>query len=477
MQNMKRTCNLWHNRSLSLKGKVTVYNTLIVSLLQYVIANTHTPTRVCEEVKEIAREFLWSGRRSKIAYNLLLQSIQEGGLKLLDLGERVTVSLLAWARRIILFPDGTAGNMIRVFTGELNDVLIWASKRNFADSLTLTSPFYSEVLRMWNRFHDFDPKGELEIRDEIIWNNPRIPSLAEKRSRPRWDRWIDAGVLTIGHLCHPDLGRLRGQHELEEAFPITPTFLEALSIRNYIPITWKRAITQTVKSKDSITYEIKIDEKKFDIRNSSTKQWYTAIIQGKKQEIKRQDSWRTELASLGEDAPIEWENVYSLPYKITRETKLQSFQYRILHRLITCKKYLHTIRMQEDDTCDLCGEQDSITHFFILCPAVHDFWTNLSDWCQTYLDLRLTALTKTEKILGILDTQGNSTRFKQINWILLTAKFYLHRQKLFHGGELSLIAFLLETKNRLIAEKIICSHEGRTNKFKTWEKMLGVLSP
>lgn len=166
-----------------------------------------------------------------------------------------------------------------------------------------------------------------------------------------------------------------------------------------------------------------------------------------------------------------------MSFRTTRETKLQSFHYRILHRLITCRKYLHTIRVLNDDSCNLCGAQDSISHFFITCPAVQDFWSKLSEWCQTHLDFSLTVLTKTERILGVTDALGNHSCLKQINWILLTAKFYLYRQKLFHNGEFSLIAFLAETKNRLVTEKLICSHEGRPRKFKCWERMFRVLCP
>lgn len=425
----------------------------------------------------MACEFLWSGKRCKIAYNTLVQSIQDGGLKLMDLDTRVTISLLSWARRIIANPEGSAGNLVRIFCGESNPALIWASKRNFSNRLSAISPFYFEVLRTWHQFHNFNPVGEEDIREEIIWNNPRIPSLAEGRSRHRWDKWISAGIMTVGHLCHPTQGRLLGQQEVEDIFCIQPTFLEALAMRNYIPILWKRALTDSVQNKENISYKIRINGLTFDINDSSPKEWYRAAIQGKKQEIKRQKSWNTELASIGENTPTQWEATYSLPYKITRETKLQSFQFRILHRLITCKKYLHSINMHENGSCPFCGEKDSISHFFLTCSKVTGFWENLGGWCQSHLNLQLSSLTKTEKLLGLLNVNGNTRTFKVINWILLTAKYYIHRQRLFHEGEVSLIAFLSEAKNKLSTEKLICTQEGNPNKFKIWEKMLKILSP
>lgn len=166
-----------------------------------------------------------------------------------------------------------------------------------------------------------------------------------------------------------------------------------------------------------------------------------------------------------------------MPYKITRETKLQSFQYRVLFRLITCKRYLHTIHMSEDDKCVYCGAQESITHFLVACPSAQDFWGKLDAWCQTNLDLRLPLLSKREIVLGITNVDGDFKLFKLVNWILLTARFYLHRQKLFHKNDISLIAFLAEARNKLIIEKMTCSREGKPKRFKVWEKFLKVLSP
>lgn len=43
LEKMWKTCSYWSNRTLSLKGRVTVFNLLIYLLVQYVNANTVTP--------------------------------------------------------------------------------------------------------------------------------------------------------------------------------------------------------------------------------------------------------------------------------------------------------------------------------------------------------------------------------------------------------------------------------------------------
>lgn len=95
LNKMKSICAAWGNRMISLKGRVTVFNSLLISLIQYVGANTFTPKRVLSEVKKQACD-LWAGKRKKVAYNTVIQQVKSGGLHLMDLELRVTASRLGW---------------------------------------------------------------------------------------------------------------------------------------------------------------------------------------------------------------------------------------------------------------------------------------------------------------------------------------------------------------------------------------------
>lgn len=88
---------------------------------------------------------------------------------------------------------------------------------------------------------------------------------------------------------------------------------------------------------------MEINSQDFDILNSSSYGWYKAPIPGKWQETIRLCSWINELAQFSSATPIVWVATHTLPFKTTRETKLQSFHYQIIHHLITCNRYLHTM--------------------------------------------------------------------------------------------------------------------------------------
>lgn len=64
LSKMRAICSSWSNRRLSLKGKVTVFNTLISSLIQYMVMNKITPPGVVTEVRKSASAFIWEGEEA-----------------------------------------------------------------------------------------------------------------------------------------------------------------------------------------------------------------------------------------------------------------------------------------------------------------------------------------------------------------------------------------------------------------------------
>lgn len=146
--------------------------------------------------------------------------------------------------------------------------------------------------------------------------------------------------------------------------------------------------------------------------------------------------WKKEtLPSIG--------RIYSRPYKTMQETKLQSFFFKLVHRLSPCNKYLATVRIKNDPACRFFNDEDTISHFYVKCTHTEEFWNKLSEWCEQHLDFSLSRLSTIEKLFGKEPTQPNkNTRVS--NWLTLQAKYYIQKRKLFFQGDLSLIGFLME---------------------------------
>lgn len=210
-----------------------------------------------------------------------------------------------------------------------------------------------------------------------------------------------------------------------------------------------------------------------DIENTSPRKLYNMLIVNKRQSVAAQAKWNHEFIPTQDTPQGEyWNLVYKSPYCCLRETKLQSFQFKLLHRILPCNKYLRNIRVKDTDLCESCGITDSLSHFFFYCQEVVPFWESICHWFYQQTDLPLERVTCKESMLGL---PREAPQWRIINVILLNIKFYIYRQKLYHRSVLDITAFLREFRYKLKLEEHICYLEGKPSKFRHWKGIVSAL--
>ncbi len=60
-------------------------------------------------------------------------------------------------------------------------------------------------------------------------------------------------------------------------------------------------------------------------------------------------------------------SIYKIPFKSARHTEIQSFQFWIIHRTITCNEWLNNLIIKSTNKCNFCEETYSVIQFFINC--------------------------------------------------------------------------------------------------------------
>ena len=73
----------------------------------------------------------------------------------------------------------------------------------------------------------------------------------------------------------------------------------------------------------------------------------------------------------------EWKIIYTMPYNLTRDTKIINFNFKITHQTLAVGEKLKKWNIRENDKCDKCGEMDTLKHFLVTCPTVLTFWQYL----------------------------------------------------------------------------------------------------
>lgn len=149
---------------------------------------------------------------------------------------------------------------------------------------------------------------------------------------------------------------------------------------------------------------------------------YNYIIVQKEQRNAAKEKWYKGEEGITIESSEEWSAACSRAYTSTRETKLHSFQFKLLHRIVPCGSYLKRIRINTSDQCTICNQKDSIPHFFHGCETVRAFWTKVGEWLNQVENIQLEQLTPKEYLFGVPKELHQSSI---TNRILLYARYYI----------------------------------------------------
>ncbi len=118
-------------------------------------------------------------------------------------------------------------------------------------------------------------------------------------------------------------------------------------------------------------------------------------------------------------------NIFKTPYIVTRETKLQSFQYKIIHQLITCQKLLFDIKLVDNAKCKYRHELDNISHFFLFCPKEKKFWRSFFMWWNNLGDIQIPLYSESLEDCSLFRFQIEGDIFSVLNYCILIAKLHI----------------------------------------------------
>ena len=67
----------------------------------------------------------------------------------------------------------------------------------------------------------------------------------------------------------------------------------------------------------------------------------------------------------------DWSFIYSIPFSVIKDTKLQDFQHKLVHRILITNSFLYKFGLKEVELCTFCAEtKESLVHIFEECNHV-----------------------------------------------------------------------------------------------------------
>ena len=232
----KNILDIWKIRNLSLIGKVEVANTLVSSLFVYKC--TVLPTLKQDFIltyNQLIRDFIWEGKKVKIALSTLMVPKQEGGLALVDLAARDKALKGQWVMQI--GKNEKLANLAYTMIG--NEIVhqLWECQLKTKDLRVLFSRvpvFWKDVMAAWFNLNEITPSTREQVCDQIVWYNSDI----RIKDTPIFHKKLYVnGLVRIRDLLEEDFNLLDFRNFREKFH--ADLFLVYAGIRSAIPKSWK----------------------------------------------------------------------------------------------------------------------------------------------------------------------------------------------------------------------------------------------
>ena len=380
VQKVKQTLNAWYNRTLSLHGKIQVVNTLIASLFVYkMIVLPVIPRIIVKKVDNLIREFLWNGKKSKIAYSILQNTKDQGGLNLVNL-ERKDKSLKASWPKILETEQEYAELVYQQLRCTTIKKDIWRCSLLKQDvvKLGLKNSFWQDVLMSWCEYNYYVNR---DIQNQIIWYNSRITI---KNTPFFWRDCYTKGLKYVHQLFKEQ--KFKSYEEVYEEYAITK--LRYNSLKSTIPAEWREYFQNT----PSICY-LPIKPHNYDYYISGGINLPRKIYEYHSDDIllvhNKYIQWRQDLGVAITEGVQWFGHTIKEIYSLTNIPKYRSFQYRLLLRGLVTNIHLYKWGLKENDNCTFCKtKRESLLHLMYECTEVKELWNSFSQYVkQKGLDL------------------------------------------------------------------------------------------
>ena len=367
---MKKILRQWKRRKLTINGKISVFKSLISSMITHILLSLPNPSQeFIKEYEKICQKFLWGEKPPKFRQEILEYPYEMGGLQLHNL-ERFSSSLKAtWLRRIISTDSSWT---VFALAYKIDKCWLFGNEYIELNRDKMKNMFWRDVMDSITLLRaEIRPTKDLDYLCWPLWfdqnlNLPLIKKLQNKNVNMISD--------VLGEFWN-----IMSKEEIERTRGINLNFLEYMAIHHSV----SRFISNAEKNLPNIgpfrpiLLSIVFSQQK-GCQNIYRKTGHYGI------KILQEISQKWERDILIDIDTDEVKQSIKLFKKTTRNMYLWDIQYKVWHERVATNTRLYHMGIKNSERCAFCQQRETNAHAFVDCDRANTFWREIELFLQRF---------------------------------------------------------------------------------------------
>lgn len=310
---------------------------------------------------------------------------------------------------------------------------IWQLRREgLSTAMQVFNNFWQSVMQAWSEIMQHPTTAPSEILRQPLWHNNEI--LINKQ-RVCKSHWIKKGIFFINDLINDD-GNFLSLENFQDKFNVHTNFLTYNGLISAIPKHWKELIKNVPREEIS---DCNIE--KLRKAQKVSKLFYPIFLSSVAETpVNVKHKWEERMSI--DIVENEWEQYFMIPHNVTMNTKLISFQFQILHRILCTNSRLFIFKILDTEMCSFCHEtKESISHLFYGCLHARNIWITIQEKLKNLCNIDV-CFNEQTVIFGC--KHAIPVLYRALNLLILLAKrfIYINRCKYILPSTKSLFEYI-----------------------------------
>ena len=417
---IEKLLNIWRQRNLTLEGKIVIFKTLAISKIVHVSYLSLVPKSVIEKLEKIQNDFLWNGKKAKINSKTLCNKFQNGGLQKVDIKTKIEALQLSWIMRLNDDHEHQWKKIPRILLTKYfgHSKVFYPHFTPLTTKMALLPQFYRNIVTNWEKCST----APIDVRNMLgqhVWNNKYI-TIGGKPIF--WKSFVNAGINHIEQLFENKT--LKSWLLIKREFNLNNNLhFKYMQLLNAIPASWKHEIGEDLSPPiESCKHQqgLLLCTRLIPLEKLNSKQIYDIVLRKTNHIPTAQITLQRKFSNV---QTIEWNKIYMLHRRATKQAYARNFQYKILNNILYLNNRLALFGKSPTTNCSYCHRaEENADHLFVDCAHSKVLWQGLCNHFSQFITFPV--LNYQSAHLGFLDEKMDN--FMLLNHLLLIYKIFVY---------------------------------------------------